>query len=162
MNPTIRKPFLPGDLRRSAGQPLIRAASAFCMGCARGWEESRSRWSDNECELVLKAATSPASTTVANWAGSLASTSLVDFIGSLGPASAGAQLLQRGLQLQFEGHNALVVPALLPFTRWIRARGQPNSGEAIFCRRRSNANAKKVCGYFIVQQRDAAILDTEY
>jgi hypothetical protein len=101
-------------VRRPTSAPFIRAACAYLTGCVRGWDESRARWPDDDGQLVLRAATSPASTTVAAWAGSLASTSLVNFIGELGPASAGAQLLQRGLQLQFEGHNALVVPALLP------------------------------------------------
>jgi hypothetical protein len=83
-----RRPLVPEDIgrngnaRRSAVAPLIRA--------------------------VVKAASSPAmlSTTPA-----LARTIIPDFLAALGPQSAGAELLQRGLQLSFAGAAAISLPS---------------------------------------------------
>jgi hypothetical protein len=60
--------------------------------------------------FITKAATSPAalSTTTA-----LARTVVQDFLAALGPASAGVQLLQRGLQLSFDGAAAINLPSFV-------------------------------------------------
>ena len=71
--------------------------------------------SDNAAaEIITKAATSPASTTTSGWADTLGATSAVsDFIGALGPASAGSALLRRGLVLQFNNKIGIRVPTIV-------------------------------------------------
>ena len=64
-------------------------------------------------EVIIKAATAPASLTGVGWADSLAQSSVASFIGALGPASAGSELLSRGLQLEFGGSAAITVPTLI-------------------------------------------------
>jgi hypothetical protein len=59
---------------------------------------------------VLKAATSPATTTTSGWASQLAGTAVADFLLNLGPASAGSQLLKLGPQFTFGAAGAILVP----------------------------------------------------
>jgi hypothetical protein len=111
---TVHKPFLPSDTRRPSGRLLTRAATAFLMGqvgdervkdlIARNWPH------DKDVELLVRAAVSPNSMTTTT---ALVETALADFIVSLGPQSAGAQLLARGLQLSFDGKGAFIVPGLI-------------------------------------------------
>jgi Phage capsid family len=76
-------------------------------------EVLRQHWpSDRDVELVLRAESSPATVNTDGWADTLAATAVADFIVSMGPASAGAVLLSRGLQLQF-GNAAILCPGLL-------------------------------------------------
>ncbi|WP_157158110.1 MULTISPECIES: phage major capsid protein [Bradyrhizobium] len=63
--------------------------------------------------MLLKAATSPATTSSSNWAGSLASTAVADFVSVMGSASASAALLADGLELAFDGHNGILVPGMV-------------------------------------------------
>jgi hypothetical protein len=64
-------------------------------------------------DMVLRAATAPAMTSVAGWAAELVRTLVADGLRALGPASAGAQLLQQGLVLSFEGHGVVSAPGLV-------------------------------------------------
>ena len=64
-------------------------------------------------DLVLRAATAPAMTSTAGWAAELVQTLVADGLRALGPASAGALLLQQGLVLSFEGHGAISAPGLV-------------------------------------------------
>jgi hypothetical protein len=104
--------------RRRGADALIRAVSALLIARAepslypadvvtKNWPE------DRDASLIVKAAVAPATMSTSAWAGSLAATALTDFIMTLGPASAGSQLLKRGLQLSFARSAALVVPAIL-------------------------------------------------
>ncbi|MBR1170709.1 phage major capsid protein [Bradyrhizobium liaoningense] len=63
--------------------------------------------------MLLKAATSPATTSSSNWAGSLASTAVADFISVMGGASASAALLGQGLELTFDDANGIAVPGVV-------------------------------------------------
>ena len=64
-------------------------------------------------DLVLRAATAPAMTTVTGWAAELVQTMVADGLRALGPASAGAQVLEQGLVLSFEGHGTISAPGLV-------------------------------------------------
>jgi hypothetical protein len=64
-----------------------------------------------EVGLMLRAASAPAVTTQSDWAGLFAQAT-VTFLSSLAPASAGAELLGRGLQLRFEGAGAISLPLM--------------------------------------------------
>jgi hypothetical protein len=63
--------------------------------------------------FLLRAASVPATTTSANWAGSLANASFADFIGMTGPASVAATLLSRALQLNFGPSANVIIPGLV-------------------------------------------------
>lgn len=106
------------ERQRPSGQPLVRAAisllntkidqHAFADDfLKRAWPN------DKDAAIILKSATAPASTTGSGWASQLAQTAVSDFILGLGPASAGAQLLRQGMQLNFDGNAAILVPGLL-------------------------------------------------
>ena len=64
-------------------------------------------------DLVLRAATAPAMTSTAGWAAELVQRLVADGLRALGPASAGALLLQQGLVLTFEGHGVISAPGLV-------------------------------------------------
>jgi hypothetical protein len=73
----------------------------------RGWSE------DRNADLVLKAASNPASLGVPGWAGVLSMQKPADFIGTLAPSSCGLSLLQRCLQFSWPtGVNSLLIPAI--------------------------------------------------
>jgi hypothetical protein len=76
-------------------------------------EFARRTWGDEAApvQYLLRAATSPAMTTVPGWAQELAHVVTV-FLPSLAPVSAGVQLLARGLQLQFDGAAAIKLPLI--------------------------------------------------
>lgn len=104
----------PAALRQRGTTTLVRAAAAYLIANTRrssAAAEATSLWPDDrDLHLLMKAVAEPATTTDANWASVLAQSALADFILSLGPASAGAALLSRGLSLQFDRNHAIVVP----------------------------------------------------
>lgn len=63
-------------------------------------------------ELLQRAASAPAMIGVAGWAAELARLSVADVLEALGPVSSGAQVLGRGLVLNFDGNGTISVPAL--------------------------------------------------
>lgn len=106
---------------RAKGTPLVRAVIARLVAAAvktkNAYQVMQEYYSgDNDAMFVLRAAislseernalleqraaTSPASTT--GWGSELAALSVANFISSLGPQSAGASLLLRGMQFTFE------------------------------------------------------------
>ena len=68
------------------------------------------RWPN---DLVLRAASAPAMTTVTGWAKELIRLIVVEALASLGPASAGAQLLERGLVLVLDGAGSISAPGFV-------------------------------------------------
>jgi hypothetical protein len=74
----------------------------------------RRNWSnDKDAEIITKAASSPAMTSVPSWAGLFNLSAPADFISLLAPASAGAALLGRCVQLEWpSGINSLTIPAI--------------------------------------------------
>jgi len=97
---------------------LVRSAIATAHGtynkAIRVPDYARKTWGTEaarEVGLMLRAATVPATTTQSDWAGLFAQVT-VTFLSSLVPASAGADLLGRGLQLRFEGAGAISLPTM--------------------------------------------------
>jgi hypothetical protein len=89
----------------------------------------RRRWRDSETAgigLMLRAASTPAMTSTAGWAKELAHTTQA-FLGALTPLSAGADLLDRGLQLTFDGAAVISIANITaPLADFI-AQGAPMS-----------------------------------
>ena len=134
--PIRNKPFLPTDIARPpAGQSVSRAALAILLNSLRGGSEqkgpeqfARERWpNDMQTHSVVRAATSPASTSGTNWATEIAPTAVADFLGSIEPESAGAKLVAAGTKLSLAGVSALSVPmrSALPATdlSWVQENG---------------------------------------
>jgi len=69
-------------------------------------------------------------------------TVIADFLASLGPASAGAALLQQGLQLTFDRNASISVPSFVAAAgNWMGDRGIADSGPAIECAGRAHVVA---------------------
>jgi Phage capsid family len=112
---TDRRFFPPA---RRDNRTLARAVAALALAHIDGADYpvnvAQRLWpDDHNVGLVLRAASAPATTTSSTWAGTLAATALADFISIMGPASAGAALLGRGLQLTFDRAAAIMVPGLV-------------------------------------------------
>jgi hypothetical protein len=78
-------------------------------------------------QVVEKASVAPAMTSVAGWAAELAVRVVHDALEALGPASAGADLLKRGLVLTFDGAGSISAPGFVAEfgnAGWV-AEGQP-------------------------------------
>jgi len=67
-------------------------------------------WPD---DILLRAASAPAQTTVTGWAAELARKIIVDALSSMQTASAGADLLGRGLVLSMAGYGQVSAPGFL-------------------------------------------------
>jgi hypothetical protein len=64
-------------------------------------------------ELVERAASAPAMTSVAGWAAELAQRVVSDAIEALGPASSGAEVLKQGLVLNWDGAGSISAPGFV-------------------------------------------------
>jgi hypothetical protein len=104
----------PRQVRRFAVNAMMRAASAIAS--SQVWNRNaervaQERWpSDQDVQAVIKGAVTPATTASA---AALMRTLTSDFISSLGPISAGAELLGMGLQLKFDGAGAISIPGFV-------------------------------------------------
>jgi hypothetical protein len=107
----------PAALRSRSAEVLVRAVAAHAIAELQPSHVStvvKQYWpEDRDTELITRAATTPATITGSGWASNLASTALADFIASMAPASAAAQLLELGLQLQFSRASAIMVPGMI-------------------------------------------------
>jgi len=102
----LRPDFAAARDRPSAS--LVRACLAMArsvhdrdrLGAA---ETARRAWSDDRAtlEIVQRAVSSAATSTTSGWASQLAATAVADLISTLGPASAGSQLIAQALNLEF-------------------------------------------------------------
>jgi hypothetical protein len=115
MNPRIVQ--LASRQPPDAAVSYCRAVTAMIM--AKGGDQAptailRRAWPDDRgADLVVRAASAPASTGVPSWAGVLSHTEPANLISLLAPGSAGAALLARCLQLQWpQGVNSLTIPAI--------------------------------------------------
>ncbi|PPQ16622.1 phage major capsid protein [Bradyrhizobium sp. AC87j1] len=113
-----RRSPLPTDrFRHRASISLVRAAVATLLASVHNsfpGHVAKQQWpGDIDVPMLLKAATSPAVTSSSNWAGSLASTAVADFISVMGGASASAALLAEGLEFAFDGNNGILVPGMV-------------------------------------------------
>jgi len=114
------RPLVPEDLRHNgnarrdaAVASLVRAALATAHGArdrtTSASDYARARWgNDRTAELILRAPVSP--TTIAS-APALAQVAAA-FLDVLVPLSAGADLLARGVKLNFDGAAQLNIPAI--------------------------------------------------
>jgi len=68
---------------------------------------------DKVTDLVLRAATAPATTTGAGWADALAALSIEDFLMQIASVSAAAELIGRGLKLSVDHFASIRVPGRL-------------------------------------------------
>src|SRR5262245_21580556 len=107
----------PAALRSRSAQVLVRAVAAHAIAEFQPSHVStvvKQYWpEDRDTELITRAGSNPATITGTGWASNLASTALADFIASMGPTSAAAQLLELGLQLQFSRATAIMVPGMI-------------------------------------------------
>jgi hypothetical protein len=77
-------------------------------------EAARQHWpNDHVLDLIVRAATAPAMTTVSGWAAELAQRVVSNALAGLGPMSAGAKLLGDGLVLTFDQHGSISVPGFV-------------------------------------------------
>jgi len=94
---------------------IHRAASAhlrsFVTGGIAPTDAAKAMFGDDGAtELVLKAASAPATTTTSGWAQSLAGIAVYDLVQSITSLSAGADVIDRGLKLNMDGIAEARVP----------------------------------------------------
>jgi hypothetical protein len=111
------KPLDEGSIRRArASTYLIRAAAATLRAHAEATKPqvaARAMFGDPVTDIVLRAASTPATLTGTGWADSLAATSIRDLVMEISSVSAAAALILRGLQLDFAGFASIKVPGRL-------------------------------------------------
>jgi hypothetical protein len=73
-------------------------------------EFAREDWGDDTTEIILRAATTPATIAAPGWAGSLARAATGDFVASLAPISAGAKLLEQAVRVTLDGYLQINIP----------------------------------------------------
>jgi hypothetical protein len=127
------KPLVPEDLVRvRPAAHLARAATAHLRGYVKKSTPEyvvAQMWGRDPVTVeVLRAATAPATTTTSGWAKELARVAVYDLVQSTTSISAGAQLIDRGLQLSLDGIAELRVPGRVlnaaAAGQWV-AEGQP-------------------------------------
>src|SRR5262249_17259984 len=108
---------LPGDVGIKHARPavhVVRAACAHLRSFVTGQTPSNAAEKmfgrDFGTDVILKAATAPAQTTVTGWAKELAGVAIYDMIQSITSISAGADLIARSLKLNLDGIAELRVP----------------------------------------------------
>jgi hypothetical protein len=115
------RPLVPEDRHRNgnrATDALVRAVITVADGKLNPdrvtSEFMTRRWGSEaaaDVATVLRAASAPATTTNAGWAG-LWATTVLSYLSNLIPYSAGADLLQRALVLTFDGANQISIPTV--------------------------------------------------
>jgi Phage capsid family len=103
----------------------VLANTVFNPG-VRPAEFTKQKWADEarSIDWLVRAAVAPAQTTVPSWAAELAQVSRI-FVSSLTAISAGADLLQRGLQLNFDNAQSILLPLINPGTASFLREGMP-------------------------------------
>jgi len=97
------------------GDHIVRAAAAHLRSAItreRPWTVAKELYGENDkpTEILLRAATNPATLTTTGWARELATTAFYDFLVALAPVSAGAALLSRGMQIPMGTSGQVAVP----------------------------------------------------
>jgi hypothetical protein len=106
----------PDEMRERTAASIVRAVLASALATFEQPRDPaaviRREWGSDRDALgiVTRAASAPAMTTTSAWAGVFAVARLVDWLKTLAPASAGADLLSRGTVLLFDGINTVTVP----------------------------------------------------
>jgi hypothetical protein len=126
----MTRPLVPEDLRRrDPFVPVVRSVIAIASHAfdrtTSPAEFARRHWGDDRgTEHVVRAATNPAMTTTAGWAQELSPVSLV-FLAALRGISAGAELLNRGLQVRFNGAGTISLPLVSQGQAGFVGQGKP-------------------------------------
>jgi hypothetical protein len=120
MRPLVPEDAQNGRARRERSvASLVRAALSIARSigdgrAADGREAerlvTRSWSSDKTASYLVRAASSPATLTTTS---ALTRTVVADFLAALGPQSAGAQLLAKGLNFSFDGNAAISLPSFV-------------------------------------------------
>jgi hypothetical protein len=131
------RPLVPEDIPRLARRERENAVATFTRSVialansslnpgVRPSEFTAKRWAHEarDIDWMARAAVNPAAMTVPSWAAELAQVSKT-FIASLVAVSAGADLLQRGLQLAFDGVQQILLPLINPGTATFLREGAP-------------------------------------
>jgi len=103
-------------VRARPGVYLYRAAAAHVrsqVNKTSSEREAREMFGDQVTEVVLRAASNPATTSSPSWAGALARTSIDDSIAAITSVSAAAGLIARGMKTNFDGAAQIKVPGHL-------------------------------------------------
>jgi hypothetical protein len=125
---TIPRPFLPSDRfdpeqARPARLPAAKYIARACFATARracnpyhggppAEEIAKALWNhDDVTPMVLRAVSSPATTTTSTWAANLAQTAVGDFISSLVPLSAASSLFSVAPKISLDGINSISFPS---------------------------------------------------
>jgi Phage capsid family len=103
-------------LSRPGGQAFERAAVAAMLARTRNTTPEaflRAHYGgDDMAGRIIKAATSPATTSGSGWADALVGTGpIADFMASLAPLSAGARIVNAGLRVSLERWNTIALPS---------------------------------------------------
>jgi hypothetical protein len=111
----MNKPLVPEDIRRErASVYFYRAAAATLRAHAKNCSPERACRElferDTATELLLKAASSPATISNSTWAGALAATAIEDVVMEISSVSAFAALVQKGLKLDFGQYSQIKAP----------------------------------------------------
>src|SRR6516225_1716975 len=111
------RPLVPEDLntRRKPANPIHRAAAAFLRAHVRGLAPEQAYrqlfGNDQTGEAVLRAATTPATTTDASWVGgALAHATVSQTVIEMATASAAASLIAAGMRLNFDRYATIHAP----------------------------------------------------
>jgi Phage capsid family len=97
---------------------LVRAAHACALAIVEPQKSPagivKSRYPDDRlAELLTRSASAPAMMSVPGWAQELLRTATADFLVSLGPHSATAEIFQQALSLTFDGTGLIRLPAFV-------------------------------------------------
>jgi hypothetical protein len=116
--PSDPPPLFKRELDAPAGNLFTRFIAAHAVATVRKatpqtvasvlWPSDR-----NVAELIERAASAPAMTTVSGWAAELAHKVVVDALATLGPASAAIKIIQRGLVLSWDGAGQIAAPGFV-------------------------------------------------
>jgi hypothetical protein len=119
----------PLAIRSAASRSFARAFVACAFAAIEGRrpddaiEIAPKIWpEDRDVAALVKAAASPTTTGSAS---ALVHTVLTDFLASLAPQSAAAELMARGLQLRFDGRGAISAPSIIAPAAKFVGEGQP-------------------------------------
>jgi hypothetical protein len=111
MSTALRKPLVPEDINRGrARDALFRAVTASFVGKVRKRHPLDIIDNDRPVELLLRTPTSPAALGGSGWADKLAASAVADVITGLVPISAAADLIGRGLRVNFDGYASIAIP----------------------------------------------------
>jgi hypothetical protein len=115
MNKPIGPPLVPEDVRHPrASTYFYRAAAATLHAHAKNCSPERACRElferDAVTPILLRAASSPATTSNSTWAGALAATAIEDVLMEISSMSAFAALAQKGLKLDFGAYAQIKAP----------------------------------------------------